>query len=57
MAHVTLNDGVRMPIVGFGVCQIPDPAECERCVADAIDAGCERTRNAIDESLSQENSP
>ncbi len=39
MDHVTLNNGMRMPIAGFGVFQIPDPAECERCVVDAIDAG------------------
>ena len=28
-----------MPILGFGVFQIPDAAECERCVLDAIGAG------------------
>ena len=28
-----------MPILGFGVFQVPDPAECERSVVDAIDAG------------------
>ena len=28
-----------MPILGFGVFQVPDPAECERSVRDAIDAG------------------
>jgi diketogulonate reductase-like aldo/keto reductase len=28
-----------MPILGFGVFQIPDVAECERCVMDAIDTG------------------
>jgi len=39
MDHVTLNNGIRMPIAGFGVFQIPDPAECERSVVDAIDAG------------------
>lgn len=36
---VTLNNGVEMPIVGFGVFQVPDPAECERSVRDAIDVG------------------
>lgn len=35
----TLNTGARMPLLGFGVFQIPDPAECERSVADAIAAG------------------
>ena len=36
---VTLNNGVSMPILGFGVFQVPDPAECERSVRDAIDVG------------------
>lgn len=39
MQTVSLNNGVKMPVVGFGVYQIPDPAECERCVIDAIGAG------------------
>ncbi|HEX8721788.1 MAG TPA: aldo/keto reductase [Pyrinomonadaceae bacterium] len=34
-----LNNGVEMPILGFGVFQIADPAECERSVRDAIDVG------------------
>ena len=36
---VTLNNGLKMPILGFGVFQVPDPAECERSVRDAIDVG------------------
>lgn len=36
---VILNNGVQMPILGFGVFQVPDPAECERSVRDAIDVG------------------
>ena len=36
---VKLNNGVEMPILGFGVFQVPDPAECERSVQDAIDVG------------------
>lgn len=36
---VLLNNGVRMPALGFGVFQVPDPAECERSVRDAIDVG------------------
>ena len=36
---VTLSNGVKMPILGFGVFQVPDPAECERSVCDAIDVG------------------
>jgi len=39
MTHVTLNNGAEMPLLGFGVFQIPDPAECERCVVDAVQAG------------------
>lgn len=39
MIHVTLNNGLPMPIVGFGVFQIPDPKECERSVVDAIESG------------------
>lgn len=39
MQTVILNNGVRMPILGFGVFQIADDAECERSVADAIAAG------------------
>src|SRR5512139_3249088 len=39
MDHVTLNNGLRMPTVGFGVFQIPDAAECERSVVHAIEAG------------------
>jgi len=39
MDHVTLNNGVTMPVLGFGVFQIPDPLECERSVIDAIETG------------------
>jgi diketogulonate reductase-like aldo/keto reductase len=39
MKDVVLNNGVEMPILGFGVFQIADPAECERSVRDAIDVG------------------
>ena len=39
MQTVKLNNGVVMPTVGFGVYQIPDHAECEQCVVDAIQAG------------------
>jgi len=39
METVTLNNGVKMPLVGFGVFQIEDADECERCVLDALDAG------------------
>ena len=39
MQHVTLNNGVPMPLLGFGVFQVTDLAECERSVADALAVG------------------
>jgi 2,5-diketo-D-gluconate reductase A len=39
MQKVILNNGVEMPILGFGVFQIQDPNECEQSVYDAIMAG------------------
>lgn len=36
---VTLYNGVEMPILGFGVYQMPDAAECERFVLEAISTG------------------
>ena len=36
---MTLNNGIEMPSLGFGVFQVPDPAECGRSVRDAIDVG------------------
>lgn len=39
MQYVTLNNGLKMPILGFGVFQIPDPNECRRSVVDAIESG------------------
>jgi diketogulonate reductase-like aldo/keto reductase len=39
MQAVKLINGVEIPILGFGVFQITDPAECERCVVQAIQAG------------------
>jgi 2,5-diketo-D-gluconate reductase A len=39
MQTVKLNNGVEIPILGFGVFQIADPAECERSVIDAIQVG------------------
>lgn len=38
MEYITLNNGVKMPKLGYGVYQI-DPAEAERCVLDAISVG------------------
>ena len=36
---VKLNNGVEMPLEGFGVFQVPDPAVCEQAVLDAIVTG------------------
>ena len=36
---VELNNGVEMPLEGFGVFQVPDPAQCEQAVLDAIATG------------------
>src|SRR5574340_1387459 len=36
---VTLNNGVEMPILGFGVFQISDLEECEQAVVDALEVG------------------
>jgi diketogulonate reductase-like aldo/keto reductase len=39
MQTVQLNNGIAMPILGFGVFQIPDASECEKSVIDAIERG------------------
>ena len=39
MQNVLLNNGVEMPILGFGVFQIPNESECEQAVIDAIKTG------------------
>lgn len=39
MEYKTLSNGVKMPILGFGVYQVSDLAECERVVSDAISVG------------------
>lgn len=38
MEYVTLNNGIKMPILGYGVYQVTNE-ECERCVLDAIGVG------------------
>ncbi len=38
MQYITLNNGVKMPLLGYGVFQV-SPAECERCVSDALSVG------------------
>ncbi|WP_290794986.1 aldo/keto reductase [Flavihumibacter sp. UBA7668] len=39
MQHIQLNNGVEMPILGFGVFQMNDLSECEKSVLDAIHTG------------------
>src|SRR5580704_9954087 len=39
MEKVKLNNGIEMPILGFGVFQVTNLAECERSVVDAIATG------------------
>lgn len=38
MEYVTLRNGVKMPILGYGVYQVTKD-ECERCVTDALEVG------------------
>lgn len=39
MKTVTLNNGVEMPVLGYGVYQIPDYDECKKSVLTALEAG------------------
>jgi diketogulonate reductase-like aldo/keto reductase len=39
MQHITLNNGLQMPILGFGVFQVTDLKECETSVLDALETG------------------
>lgn len=39
METIQLNNGIEMPLEGFGVFQVPDPAVCEQAVLDAIATG------------------
>lgn len=39
MKNIILNNGLEMPLLGFGVYQIPDAQECEKSVLNAIEAG------------------
>src|SRR6476620_2944988 len=51
MRYVRLNNGIEMPILGFGVFQVRDLAECERSIVDAIQIGY----RLIDTAASYEN--
>lgn len=50
MEFVTLSNGIKMPKIGYGVYQVT-PAECERCVLEALDIGY----RAIDTAQGYEN--
>ena len=39
MEKIKLNNGVEMPVFGFGTYKVKDPSECERSVTTAIGAG------------------
>lgn len=39
MQYVTLRNGVRMPVIGYGVFQITDADQCRQCVSDALETG------------------
>ena len=39
MQTVILNNDVKMPQLGFGVFQVPDPEECERSILNALETG------------------
>ena len=39
MEYFTLNNGIQMPKIGYGVLAITDAEECERCVLDALEVG------------------
>ena len=46
MEYVTLNNGIKMPKLGYGVYQI-DSAEAERCVLNAISVGYRLIRRRL----------
>lgn len=54
MNTVTLNNGIQMPLLGFGVFQMTAPSECERAVIDAIDVGYRLIINVLDFELNAE---
>lgn len=39
MEYVTLSNGIKMPLLGFGVFQVPNGEACEKAVLDALDTG------------------
>lgn len=47
MKNVVLNNGLKTPILGFGVYRISEHDECKRCVLDAIDVGYRSIDTAV----------
>ena len=47
MQTLKLNNGVEIPMLGFGVFQITDPEQCEMCVVDAIQTGYRHIDTAV----------
>ena len=47
MEYAALNNGVKMPMEGFGVFQVPDGNVTEQAVVDAIDAGYRLTLRRV----------
>lgn len=39
MEFITLSNGVKMPMEGFGVFQVPEAAICEQAVSEALETG------------------
>ena len=58
MEYQTLNNGLKMPIVGFGVFRVPDKKECEESVYQAYgkpkSTRIERIKENIDIELNEE---
>lgn len=58
MEYVTLNNGLKMPMVGFGVFRVPDKKECEESVYQAYgkpkSTRIERIKENIDIELNEE---
>ena len=52
-----LNNGVKMPIQGFGVFLIPDAAECERVVTDALTVGYRLIERAVGTAIRESGIP
>ena len=57
MQYVTLNDGNKMPQLGFGVFQVPDLAVCEQAVSDALETGAYANEEAVGAAIAKSSVP